>query len=247
MINTKIQQFEGPLDLLLSLIEEQKLDITKIALAEVTEQFLKHIKQLEIIDPTTLADYLTIAAKLLVIKSKAILPTLEIPTDEDEDPSLDLTSKLLTYKQFKEIAKYIKGLDQNGHQSFVRTGVFIERISFFPDSNITKDTLRHAIDKIVQGLKELDNLPKAKVKEAISIQEKIDQLQTILSNQIETNLSTLLSNAKNKTEAITTFLALLELIKQRILTVEQEAIFTEITIKKYQSQEQNDKILISNV
>ena len=84
MTQIKVQQFEGPLDLLLSLIEEQKLNITEIALAEVTEQFLNYVKQLEQIEPTSIADYLNIAARLLVIKSKAILPSLEVEQDEEE-------------------------------------------------------------------------------------------------------------------------------------------------------------------
>src|SRR5579864_3115787 len=100
MDKIKIKQFEGPLDLLLSLIEQQQLDITQIALAQVTEQFLQYIRQLELVDPTVLADYLSIAAKLLVIKSKAILPTLEVEPEE-EDAGIDLEAKLLLYKQFK--------------------------------------------------------------------------------------------------------------------------------------------------
>jgi segregation and condensation protein A len=227
-------QFEGPLDLLLSLIEEQKLDITKIALAQVTEQFLAYIKQLEQIDPTVLADYLSIAARLLVIKSKAILPTLEIE-DEDEEIGSDLTEKLLLYKQFKEVSKYLKQLD-SGKQSFTRQLIFSERISFLPDPTLTSEILHRSILEVLQGLKELDNLPKAKIKEAISIQEKIDQLQSLITSQIETKLSDLLASAKNKSEVIVTFLALLELTKQKILTVEQETLFTDITIKKYDQQ-----------
>src|ERR1700704_4352389 len=107
MDNIKLKQFEGPLDLLLSLIEDQKLSITEIALAQVTEQFLQYIRQLEHIDPTVLADYLSIAAKLLVIKSKAILPTLEVEPEE-EDAGHDLEGRLLLCKQFKEVTKYLK-------------------------------------------------------------------------------------------------------------------------------------------
>ena len=232
-------QFEGPLDLLLSLIEEQKLDITKIALAQVTEQFLAYIKQLEQIDPTVLADYLSIAARLLVIKSKAILPTLEIE-DEDEEIGSDLTEKLLLYKQFKEVSKYLKQLD-SGKQSFTRQLIFSERISFLPDPSLSSESLNQSILSVLQGLKELDNLPKAKIKEAISIQEKIDQLQLLITNQIETRLSDLLSTAKNKSEVIVTFLALLELTKQKILTVEQETLFTDITIKKYEKTQNTER------
>lgn len=232
MIHTKVKQFEGPLDLLLSLIEERQLDITQIALAEVTEQFLQYIKQLEHVDPSGLADYLSIAAKLLVIKSKAILPTLEVETEE-EDAAIDLEAKLLLYKQFKEIGNYLKKLDNKRKQSFTRGLTFEERINFYPDPNITTKELHDGILKVINGLKELDNLPKAKIKEAISIQEKIDHLRNSLSHQVETRLSDLLKTAKNKSEVIITFLALLELIKQRIFIANQETLFSEVTIKKY--------------
>lgn len=234
MAVVKIQQFEGPLDLLLSLIEEQKLSITEIALAQVTEQFLNHVKQLEQINPTAMADFLAIAAKLLVIKSKAILPSLEVETDDEDETEEDLAAKLLLYKQFKEVARHLKKLDQMGRQSFTRTLVFSQRINFWPDPNVSTAILLDNIRTVVQALKELDNLPKAKVKEAISIQEKIAHLQTQLSAQIETRLSDLLSTAKNKGEVIITFLALLELIKQRMFTVEQDELFADVTIKKYE-------------
>jgi segregation and condensation protein A len=236
--NIKVQQFEGPLDLLLSLIEEQKLNITEIALAEVTEQFLQYIKQLEKIDATSLADYLSIAAKLLVIKSKAILPSLEVEP-EDEDIALDLTEKLLLYKQFKEVGKHLKKLDSRRRQSFTRTLMFSERISFSPDENVSTDILRSSVLKIIHSLRELDNLPKAQIKEAISIQEKIDHLQVVLSEKIETKLSDLLASTKNKPEMIITFLALLELIKQKVFVVEQETLFTDITIKKFEADVQS--------
>ena len=231
MLHTKVKQFEGPLDLLLNLIEQRQLNITEIALAEVTEQFMAYIKQLEAIDPTALADYLSIAAKLLVIKSKAILPTLEIEQEED-DAGFDLESRLLLYKQFKEVGKYLKKLDNRRKQSFIRGITFEERINFFPDPEVKTDILYNSILKVLNGLKELDQLPKAKLREAISIQEKIDQLRNLLEVQVETKLSELLKSAKNKSEIIITFLALLELIKQKILVVDQETIFADINIKK---------------
>jgi segregation and condensation protein A len=176
---------------------------------------------------------LSIAAKLLVIKSKAILPSLEVEPEE-EDLAIDLTEKLLLYKQFKEVAKHLKRLDNRRRQSFTRTLIFSERISFLPDPEVTADILRDGVLKVVHSLKELDNLPKAQIREAISIQHKIDHLQLILSEKIETKLSDLLATAKNKPEIIITFLALLELIKQRIFIVDQEALFTDVTIKKYE-------------
>ncbi len=234
MQSVKLHQFEGPLDLLLSLIQEQKLNITELAISEVTEQFLAYVKQLENIDATALADYLSIAAKLLVIKSKAILPTLEIETEDAEETAEDLAARLILYQQFKEAAKYFKKRDGLERQSFIRTLVFSERISFLPDPELRPEDLQTAANGIVQILKELDNLPKAKVREAISIGDKIKELQGLLSEKIETSLNDLLKTAKSKPEVIITFLALLELTKQRVLSVEQENLFTDITIKKYQ-------------
>lgn len=240
MQKVRLQQFEGPLDLLLTLIEEQKLDITQIALAKVTEQFLEYLKQLENIEPSVLADYLAIAAKLLVIKSKAILPTLEVE-EEEEDAGVNLEARLLLYKQFKEVAKYLKNLDNRREQSFSRTITFEERVSFFPDPNTTVPTIHQSILKILNELKELDSLPKARIREAVSIQEKIEHLKTFIGNQVETRLSDLLKTSKNKGEVIVTFLALLELIKQRILTADQETLFTDITIKKTLPQENSNQ------
>jgi segregation and condensation protein A len=231
MKTVKLQQFEGPLDLLLSLIEQRQLDITQLALAEVTEQFLQYIKELQQIDPTTLADFLAIAAKLLVIKSKAILPTLELETEE-EDSAIDLEAKLLLYKQFKEAAKYLKTLDNRRKQSWTRSIAFEQRINFYPDPNVTAAETHNAILTVLLGLKELDSLPKAKIKEAISIQEKIDHLRNSLGEQVETKLSDLLKGAKNKSEMIVTFLALLELIKQKIFVADQESLFAEVVIRK---------------
>jgi segregation and condensation protein A len=237
MLHTKVSQFEGPLDLLLSLIEQRQLDITNIALAEVTEQFLQYIKGLTDIDPTVLADYLAIAAKLLVIKSKAILPSLEVENFEDDDMDVDLESRLLLYKQFKEASKFLKKLDNKRKQSFTRNLTFEEKINFYPDTKVEANVLYTYILRVLHGLKELDSLPKAKIKEAISIQEKIDKLRTRLSRQVETKLSEIISTAKNKSEVIITFLALLELIKQRIFTAEQDALFADVIIKKYSFDE----------
>lgn len=178
-----------------------------------------------------MADYLSIAAKLLVIKSKAILPTLEVETEE-EDAGFDLEGRLLLYKQFKEVAKHLKKLDNTRKQSFTRTVTFEQKISFFPDPNLTTKELHTRVLNILNSLKELDNLPKAKLKEAISIQEKIDHLRNSLSGSIETRLSDLLKTAKNKGEVIVTFLALLELIKQKIFVADQEALFADVVIKR---------------
>src|SRR3954463_4807631 len=115
----KVDQFEGPLDLLLQLIEEQRMDITALSLANVTEQFLNYVRGLQEKNPINLADFLIIAAKLLVIKSKALLPNLEFDVEEEE-AAFDLTQQLLQYKKFKEVAKFFKRMDLRRKQSWTR-------------------------------------------------------------------------------------------------------------------------------
>lgn len=230
-VKVKIEQFEGPLDLLLQLIESQELDITSLSLANVTEQFLDYVKQLQEKNPMHLADFLIIAAKLLVIKSKALLPNLEFGIEEEES-AYDLTQQLLLYKKYKEVAKYLRRLDLQRRQSWGREPEFNDLVAFIPDPEATSLALSESIRKLASELKEIVKLPKQVMAEVVSITEKIEHIQKLISDKIETSLSALIKDAKSKTEVVVTFLALLELTKQRILTVEQSSIFEDIIIRK---------------
>lgn len=231
-MRVKIQQFEGPLDLLLQLIEQERLDITQISLASVTEQFLLFMRTQTHLGPRELADWLVIAAKLLVIKSRALVPSLELTPEEEEDAT-NLAWQLYQFKRYKEAARYLGGLDAKRRQGWGRaSAAFSERIAFFPDPAATAATLRDAMRALAQSLELIAKLPKKILEEVITISEKIEVLQNLLAQKIELRLKDLLATSKSKTEAIVTFLALLELVKQRILSVEQEAIFSEIIIKK---------------
>ncbi len=230
-VSIKVEQFEGPLDLLLQLIEEQQLDITVMSLANVTEQFLDYVKNLQEKNPMGLADFLVIAAKLLVIKSKALLPTLDFDIEEEES-AFDLTQQLLTYKKFKEVARHIKKLDGQRRQAWTHEVDFQSRVTFIPDADLTKEALANSLRTLAVELKEIVRLPQQVLAEVVSITEKIEHIQKRISSTVHTSLSSLLKDAKTKTEVIVTFLALLELIKQRILTVEQDKMFEDIMIKK---------------
>lgn len=231
MVQIKTAQFEGPLDLLLQLIEQQQMDVSTFALAHVTEQFLGYVRGLQEKNPIDLADYLAIAAKLLVIKSKSLLPTLDLGIEEEE-AAFDLTAQLLQYKKYKEVAKYFKKLDARRRQSWTREPDFSDLITFLPDPEITPTVLSASIRALASELKEIIKLPQMVMKEVVSISDKIAHLQQLISDKVETTLAIILKDAKSKTEVIVTFLALLELTKQRILVVEQSGIFADITIKK---------------
>ena len=230
-MRVKVHQFEGPLDMLLQLIEQEKLNITEISLAHVTEQFLAYIRAPNNLKPQDLADWLVVAAKLLVIKSRVLVPSLELSPEEQQDAT-DLAWQLYQYKCYKEVARHLKGVDAMQMQSFGREAVFAEKVSFYPDPAANIPALRDTMKYLAKTLEDIVSLPKKVLEEVVTITEKIEHLQRILSEKVEMKLRDLVANAKNKTEIIVTFLALLELVKQKILTVEQESIFADITIKK---------------
>ncbi|MBI2355854.1 MAG: segregation/condensation protein A [Candidatus Doudnabacteria bacterium] len=238
-MKVKIDQFEGPLDLLLQLIENQELDITTVSLAKVTEQFLAYVRSLPAEasgeggekNPTHLADFLVIAAKLLVIKSKALLPNLDLGA-EDEETAFDLTAQLLLYKKFKEAALFLKKLDSKRRQSWIRQFDIQNLVVFLPDPGLTAQTLGSHLKVLAEELKEIIRHPQDVIKEVVSISEKISHIQKLISEKLETSLAALIKDSKSKTEVIVTFLALLELIKQRVLTVEQNEMFGDVMIKK---------------
>ncbi|OGE88082.1 MAG: hypothetical protein A3J07_01605 [Candidatus Doudnabacteria bacterium RIFCSPLOWO2_02_FULL_49_13] len=232
----KTAQFEGPLDLLLQLIQEQRMDISTVALAGVTEQFLSYVKNLQNKNPVNLADFLIIAAKLLVIKSKSLLPNLELGI-EDEEAAFDLTAQLLTYKKFKEVAKFLRRLDFKHKQSWTRDVDFLDKITFVPDPDADIQALANSLRTLAAELKDIVRLPQQVMKEIVSISDKIAHIQKLISEKIETSLSSLLKEARTKTEVIVTFLALLELTKQKVLTIEQSEAFADIMIKKREPNE----------
>ncbi len=230
-MHIKIAQFEGPLDLLLRLIEEQKLEITQISLAAVTEHFLQYMRTQTTLSPQELADWLAVAAKLLVIKSKALLPALALPQEEQEE-AINLTWQLYQYKRFKEAARALRKLEARDMQSWGRHTAFVEKVSFYPDSSLTLAVLEDAMRFLAKTLGEIISVPKKILEEVVTISEKIEHLQKVIREKVELKLHELLKKAKSKTEIIVTFLALLELVKQKILSADQEAMFSDIVIKK---------------
>lgn len=228
MYTVQTTTFQGPLHVLLEMIESHKMDITDLSLAEVTQQFLQHIKTLGTADPNLLADFLTVASKLLVIKSKSLLPSLEV---EAEEEASDLTYQLMQFRKFKTVTDYLKKLDSKKQYMFAREGTIDQIATFFPDPQVNAGTLADSMRAIAKSIEEIAKLPKEAMKEVISIGQKIKELQESIVGKIELTLSSLLQK-KSKTEIVVTFLAMLELIKQRVLTVEQENLFSEIQLKR---------------
>jgi segregation and condensation protein A len=231
--NFKLEQFEGPLDLLLKLIEEEKLDITTVSLAKVADEYLRYIESLETVNPEELADFLVVAAKLLLIKSRSLLPVVEIETDE-----IDLEKQLKIYREYLEASKLVAA--RLGKKKFMylreASPALMEPI-FSPPPQLNVDELKSLMLEVLAKIEPIINIPEAVIERTISISEKIQHIKDLVARAEGTNFRTLLGLANNRTEIIVTFLALLELIKEEHITFQQDNIFEDITITVCQKEE----------
>ncbi|MBI4133003.1 segregation/condensation protein A [Candidatus Uhrbacteria bacterium] len=226
----KLEHFEGPLDLLLQLIEREELSITEISLAKITDDYLTIIRTAKEIEPEELADFLVVAAKLILIKSQILLPGIEM--EADEGPSLEAQLKL--YREFLEASKRVEAMLAEKRVMFGRKKPLIERVpEFLPPSRLAAETLARAFQAVLKSLEPLFRLPKIAIERAISIQEKIARIRTLILDRVAVKFGEIMKEAKSKTEVIVSFLALLELVKQRAIEAKQDSLFHEITLHKH--------------
>lgn len=223
--------FEGPLDLLLDLIEKEKLDITEVSLAQVADQFLKYLENSENVSPEYLADFLLVAGKLILIKSKAILPMLELEKEEEEDIE-ELKARLAEYKKFKEAAKELIKLESRKKMLFSRQSYSGMKTIFCPPKKLSILDLQNIFENVLDKLPKVEVLAKETIKKAISIKDKIEYLKRNLMERIEMTFHGAVSNNKDRVEIVVTFLAVLELARNNMVALEQEEMFGEIRIKK---------------
>lgn len=227
-----LEQFEGPLDLLLQLIEKDQLQITEISLAKITDQYLSYIEKSENLATEEVADFLLIASKLIYLKSKYLLPDLALPEMEE---GLDLAKQLKIYRQYYEASKLVNKmfLDKKRY-GYIRTAPYkLEALqSFLPPKNVSRSGLREIFEEILSRVSRVVNLPKVIIAKAISIGEKIDYIKKMIREKASFTFNNLLKEKKNKTEMVVTFLAILELVKQKEIIVEQSHLFGELNINK---------------
>jgi segregation and condensation protein A len=229
----KLSLFEGPLDLLLHLIEREELDITKISLAQVTDQYLAYISRLEELHPEILADFLVVAAKLLLIKSQVLLPRPEAQTlaVDEEDPGEALARQLREYKQFKTAAQYLRDRAASGARTFVRIAPPPELPRKVDLSDVTLDDLLAAWQEALLGQLEDETLPASATEPTITIDDKMALLRHRLAQKRGITFSSLLADTRSRLEVIVTFLALLQMFKTREIVLRQETLFDEIYIE----------------
>ncbi len=239
MMNIKIDKFEGPLGLLLTMIEKEKLDITEVNLAKVADQYVEHIKRSKEIDPDVLADFLVIAAKLLYIKSKALLPYL-FPEEDDEVG--DLEGQLRMYREFLKASLAVEERIKKENFLFSPSNNLLERASdfsdlfaFSPPKKTKPNNLKIAYESFLQRRRPKNKILREETIEyKINIEDRILSIEKALVEKITFNFSKLLERVESKTEVIVSFLALLELMKSKTVAAEQSTPFSDITISKKQ-------------
>jgi len=226
----KVSGFEGPFGLLLGLIEKRKLHINDVSLAQVTEDYLNYINKLGNLHPTDVSSFILVASTLLLIKSKSLLPNLDL-TSEEEGDIRDLEERLRLYEIFSKLGGNIKN-------NFGKKMIFapLERendlrawghttLVFLPDDQITKESMMTFARNVLGAMPKKVFLPKVEVKIVISIEEMIDKLTERIKNSLKMNFKEFAGKAETKEERVVVivgFLAMLELVRQGMIEATQD-------------------------
>jgi len=232
--------YEGPLDLLLQLIERAELDITRLALAQVTDQFLAHLRQLSETLTDEVSSFLVVAAKLLQIKSEVLLPRIPEKDQVEDDLGDALIRQLVEYKQYKKISEHLLQLQEKGNHTYLRLSPYqtpdrkIKLIELFLD-----DIVMSAIDVFTQQFPEI-TLDKVISIPKITLREKVGYISDYLRLNGKGYFGDLLSSTPDRLNVVVTFLALLELIKRKLILVQQSKLFGEIEILPQSSMDDNE-------
>lgn len=234
--NIQLQVYEGPLDLLYDLISKHKIEIKDISIIEITKQYLQYLEMLDKMDLEITSEFVTMASKLLEIKSRYLL--YKQKDDEEEDPRLELIERLEEYKKFKLASQEIKENIDYTREVFYRRkeeiiiddNLDLEEISIEAIKNILPHILK--VKKIEEDEEKTDNkLNKIVRGRVVSVEEKIGYIRNIIKEKVEIKFKNIISTYE-KDEIIATFLSLLELIKSKEISVEQDIFFDDILIKK---------------
>ncbi len=243
MFQIKTENFNGPLDLLLQLIEQEKLDITQVNLAKVADQYLNYVKKItedEIDSAASIAhnkaegavEFLVIASQLLLIKSKILLPEMQLIEEEEEEDIIDLEARLREYKRFKEVASKLAEIATKKERGFERKARenFSQYSLFKPPEQISPDNLKQIFEDILKRMPKEEKTSEKLLEKTITLEEKMEQITNSLKQQQELTFTQILENSKSRLELVVTFLSILELIKQQIVRVTQTKLFEPIKI-----------------
>jgi segregation and condensation protein A len=240
----QIPVYEGPLDLLLHLIERAELDITAVSLASVTDQYLSYLQGLEQLKPDEISSFLVIAAKLVQIKSEALLPRPPEREPGEEDPGISLVEQLKLYKRYKEIGGWLAERQELGWHTYLRVAPPPKVEAKLDLSNLTLEGLLAAAESAFSKGEEKKALGTVIAPPRVTIREKIELITKTMRNIRRLTFSGLIPDKATRIEIVVTFLALLELIKRYHITAHQPELFGEIEFERMDSWKEDEEIEI---
>ncbi|AKM84302.1 TPA: hypothetical protein DCZ46_03075 [Candidatus Campbellbacteria bacterium] len=225
----KTQSFEGPLGLLLDLIEKRRLFINDISLSVIADDYIEYIRNRGSMSIRESSEFVLIASALMLIKSKSLLPNLNLSTEEEQSIE-DLENRLKLYKRFRELSVHV---NQRFGKNIIFAGNKTKNIEiiFSPDKHTSVDNLFSSIVSVITKLPKKEIISKGAVRKVISLEEMIDNLTERIKRQVKMSFSEFSGNKTEKINVVVSFLAVLELVKQGIVAVKQTATFGEIDIE----------------
>lgn len=250
-LEIKLEAFEGPLDLLLHLIEKNRVDITDIPIVEITEQYLDAIRKMESEDMNVMSEFLVMAATLLDIKCRMLLPKEEAEEEEEEDPRAELVAKLLEYKAYKYMSYELKDMEMDAEKVFYKGPTLPDEVAAYREpvnyeellsdltlsrlNEIFKTCLKRQEDKVDPVRSRFGRIEK----EEVNIDQKARYVTDYIRTHSKLSFRELLENQKSRVDKIVTFLVVLELMKTGVICAVQEHVEDDIQIqvKKTDGQE----------
>lgn len=232
MYNFKILDFEGPLDLLLHLIKEDKMDIMNIEIVSLTNQYLSYIENMESLNIVVASEYLTLASELIYLKSRCLLPS-DKKDEEDEEfinAKENLINRLIEYKNYKEMTGVFKELEEKRQEVFTKVPSSLkeyETNSVKVSDDITLDDLLKAFSKYLERKKYLEPLSTKVTTREMSVEERSYEIRTLLKTRKKVEFFDLFDNI-SKPYVVITFLSILEMAKNKELVITQENNFDKI-------------------
>ena len=238
----KLQVFEGPLDLLLHLIEKNKVDIYDNPIVTITEQYLDYVGQMQEQDMDVMSEFLVMAGTLLQIKSKMLLPREEVDEEEEEDPRAELVRRLLEYKMYKHAALELKDMELDASHNLYKKPTIPKEVSAYKEeidpATLVDGMTLNQLNDIFQSImkKQIDKVDPIRSKfgtiekEEINIEDRMVQIREEVRGLKGINFRTLLESQPTRMNIIITFMSILELMKVGAIIIRQEKIFGEIVI-----------------
>jgi segregation and condensation protein A len=234
--------YAGPMDLLLQLIEHSELDITKVSLAQVTDQYLEYIRQLSDLEADEVSAFLVIAAKLLQIKSEALLPRPPEREPGEEDPGEALARQLIAYKRYREIAAILMQREESGFRTYLRVAPPPKLEGNVDLSNVSLADIVTAAQEIYADLNVSDSFRNVVPSARVTIREKIFLITDSLKESPNLAFRSLISKGHSRLEIVVTFLAMLELIKRHLVRVSQDGLFGDISLEVSEAWDDLDEM-----